>query len=519
VTVPRPFRVGGARALGTLGVVGLLLASGSLAVVAGSALAGSGAARTVAGLPTVAAGPSAGFALSDPGISPTAISLAWSPSTAGFFRNYTVFRSDVGATGPWEVAYVATSAAASTAVLTGLQPGASYWWYVAAYAGLFTATETDSSTLAAAQPTTAYLSETSSTSTSISLAWTNNATYGGGIAFGFYRLVEVDDGVASTAENLSAAGSTSATVTGLTAGASYTFYLETFDCVAGCGSTTKSFVFTESNARAAGTAAALAATLVASRSTTDAKLLTTFLCTASGGTPPYAYGWNFTNGSVSFLPGGSAYSWAFPAAASGGYRVTCSVQDHALDSYQVAVTELVNPAPTVRASASPTSASAGQSIAFVCAGTPGTSPLATAWLLGDGRTVNRSSAHANVTESYGGAGTYLAECVVTDTLGDRAVATVTLQVVAAPAYAWLTPAVVLLLSAVAGTVLAVGVALVGRRASRADRSSALSRWIPPAGPASSVHGAKICPKCGASNVPLRRSCSVCGTPLPRQPGP
>ena len=519
VTGPRGSRVEGVRAIGVFGLVSLLLASGALAVLAGSALAGAGAPRALTGSPAIAAAPNAGFALSEPGISPTAIALAWSQSTAGFFRNYTVFRSGAGATGPWQVAYVATSAAADTAILTDLQPGTSYWWYVAAYAGLLTATETDSSTLSVAQPATAYLSVTSSTSTSIALAWTNNATYGGGLSFGFYRLVEVDNGATSTAANVSASSTTATTVTGLSAGSSYTFYLQTFDCVAGCGGSAPTYVFAQSNPRAAGTAAALAATLTASRTTTDAELLTTFLCTASGGTPPYAYGWNFTNGSATFLAGGSTFSWEFPAAAAGGYRVTCSVADRTLTSAQIALTELVNPAPTVRASATPTSVTSGQSVSFACTGHPGTAPLATAWLLGDGRTVNRSSAHANVTESYGGAGTYLAECVVTDTLGDRAIATVTIQVAAAPTFGWLTPAIVLLLSAVAGTVTAAGTGLAERRSSRADRSSALSRWIPPAGPASSVHGAKICPKCGASNVPLRRTCSVCGTPLPRQPGP
>jgi PKD domain len=507
------------RSIAALTAVGLMLTGAGLALIAGPMPTVPATARPAVGGPAGPTPASGNFALTEAGASPTAISLAWARSTAGFFRNYTVVRSNAGAGGPWQVAYVTTSEAIDTAVLTELQPGTEYWWNVTAYAGLLGATPSYSDVLAAVQPTLGYLTEPARTSSSVTLAWSDNASYGGGIAFGFYRVVEIDDGVSATAANLSSVLENTTTVAGLSSGSSYSFYVETFDCLASCGGATPAYAMTESNTRVAGTATALSVTMVAGRTTTDTGLLDAFTCTPSGGTPPYAFGWNFTNGSASFLPGEATVSWAFVEPSSGGYHVTCEVTDHTASTATQALTIFVVPAPSVRASAEPASVAVGQAVSFRCVARPGIAPLSVAWVLGDGRLFNRSAGQENVSASYAAAGTYVAECVVTDALGDRAIASITVVVHALPPFAWLTPGLVLLTSTVTGGGAAAGAGAAYRRGQARERSSALSRWIPPSGPAGSVHGVKVCPKCGASNVPLRRSCSVCGSSLPRGPGP
>jgi hypothetical protein len=507
-------------------VVGALTVVVALVLTVGSTAVGvAGRGPEPAG-PVPAAVPAAGFSLTENGVSPAAIGLRWAESTEADFTNYTVYYSTHGSSGPWTFAWSTGTESTTTDVVSDLAPGVTYWWNVTANyetGGLLglgaQPAQAYSTVLEATQPTVAYLTTPLIGSSSVELNWTNNATYlsGGGIGFGFYHVEEVDDGATSLAQNITVETDNSTTVAGLSPGtSSYSFYVVTYDACSGCA---HGYSATQSNVVLAGTSASLVASATASLSTVDTRLPDGFSCTPAGGTPPYTFAWNFTNGTT-FTAGGGTTSWSYSAAAS--YTVTCQATDHA-GSYTVTtpITVVVNPAPSVAATASPLNVTAGASVAFRCTGVPGTNPLSVVWTLGDGATLSNPSGgpYANGSASFSSAGTYVVQCAATDALGVRAAEAFVVHVSPRPAYAWVTPPVVLASSVGAGAMLALAVGTYRRREDDASRSSAMSRWLPPTGPAATVHGAKVCPKCGASNVPLRRTCHACGTPLPRNPSP
>ena len=393
---------------------------------------GVASALLFAGVPR----PAAGFGLGSNGISPAAISLNWTESTAAEFVNYTVLYSNVSATGPWRYYTTITAEASDALGVDNLVPGATYFWNVTAYStgllGLGSTTATYSNVYAAAQPTLAYLTSPANTSTTVNLTWTNNATYGGGIAFSSYAVVEDVDNATGLYSNVTNPSTRAITVIG--------------------------------------------------------------------------------------LPSGSSHS--FGHASASGYLVRCQVTDHSGTRFVTApVTVVVDRDPRVSASVSPVNTTTGASVSFHCTGSDGTAPLTVGWTLGDGATLSGTGDVANGSASYGSAGTYVAHCTVSDTAGGRATASIVVHVAASAAFAWVTPTVVLGVAALAGLAVALAVLVYRRREERAERSSAMARWLPPTGPAATVVGAKICPKCGASNVPLRRTCQACGTPLPRNPSP
>jgi len=123
---------------------------------------------------------------------------------------------------------------ATSYVATDLAPGSEYWWNVTAYAvaGLLTPpSTTPSNVLAVGQPLAAQLSSPSNTSTSVQLNWTNSARYGGGLSFGSYAIEVVQGHSTTLYANVTSRATLGADVTGLASGASYSFYVETFDCV------------------------------------------------------------------------------------------------------------------------------------------------------------------------------------------------------------------------------------------------------------------------------------------------
>jgi len=495
--------------------VALVVLGPASSVRPGSASTGTSAVPSV---PTTVVRPDA-FPLGYDGISTAAISLNWTASTAADFVNYTVYYSNASASGPWRFVTAITTEATTTVGVENLGPGETYWWNVTAYStgllGLGGTSAAYSSVLEVAQPTLAYLTSPAHTSSTINLTWSNNASYGGGISFGSYRVVEVSGGVNSTYENLTTEGDNATEVSSLQAGFSYSFYIETFDACSNCVPAGDSV--TQSNVLVAGTAASLVVSVQASRTTVDTHLLVNFVCTPAGGTPPYAFGWNFTNGTT-YPTGPSTVSHAFDHASASGYPVTCQVTDHTGHFVDAApVTVFVNRSPKVVASATPVNVTAGTNVAFACKASYGTSPLAVSWTLGDGAVLPGSGDLADGNASYPSNGTYVAHCVATDAVGGKATASVVISVSPAPAHPWFTATLVLGLAAAAGAVVALAAGLVLRRRSAVDQSSAMARWLPPTGPAA-FRGAKICPKCGMSNVPLRRTCQACGSPLPRHPG-
>ena len=506
-------------------VLALALLTSALGAGPGS-LASRPLGQPLSGVPVVshdgAPQPAAAFGLGSDGLAPAAISLNWTESTAAEFVNYTVLYSNVSAGGPWRYYTTITAEGSNTLGVDNLVPGATYFWNVTAYAtgllGLGGTSATYSNVYAATQPTLAYLASPANTSTTINLTWTDNATYGGGIAFSSYAVIEDVDNATGLYSNVTNPSTRALTVTGLPSGSSDSFYVDTYDRCSNC--LTPEDSVTQSNVIVAGTATALTAAVSSTRTVVDARVLVGFTCTPSGGTPPYAFAWNFTNGSTSFVAGSGTSSHSFGHASGSGYLVRCQVTDHTGTRFVTApVTVVVDRDPRVSASVSPVNATTGASVSFRCLGSAGTSPLTVGWTLGDGGTLSGTGDEANCSASYVSAWTYVAHCTVSDTAGGRATASIVVHVSAPGEFAWVTPTVVLGVAALVGLVVALVALVSRRREERADRSSAMARWVPPTGPAATVVGAKICPKCGASNVPLRRTCQACGTPLPRNPSP
>lgn len=357
--------------------------------------------------PAPAVQPRAGFTLTENSASPAAVGLSWPTTTDIFFNNYTVDFSAVGASGPWTVVSVITSSTTTTYVQAGMTPGASYWWQVIEN-GLFGTTSTN--VLNVTQPTLAYLNVTQPTPTSASLTWTNNATYGSLIGFVSYKVYErAGTGSPSLAATITASATRNDTISGLSSGTGYAFFVHTTDCVLGCAGTTPTNSVTESNLVTVGTALPLTASIGLSRSVVDVGQLDLFTCSPAGGRSPFSFSWDLGNGT--YVARGSTVSDSY--AAPGPVTVTCLVTDAASTKYSAATSITVNSDPLLAASVNRSSADVGQSLAFSCSASLGTAPLVVSWTFGDGG----GFAGGVQTHGYSTAGRYPAACSVTDQAG------------------------------------------------------------------------------------------------------
>lgn len=407
-------------------VTSLYLSSGPFGLAAPSA-ASSGAVRpSLAPVATAdhlpAASPRAphpaAVTLTVDGATPRAISLTWTAAANFGFSNYTLQMSTVGAAGPWTTLQVITSASDTSYTSDSLTPGATYYWQVVSN-NLFASS--DSNVVSEAQPTLAYLSVTTPTGSSAQFGWTNNASYGGSLAFLNYTLLESENGDPATVAGVVTSQSTlELQLDGLAAGASYAFYLNTTDCVLGCGTASPTPSITESNVVDVGTPRPLVASISADRSVVDVGQADFVACTPSGGVAPYSFTWTFGNASP--VAGQSSESVAFNR--SGEPTVACLVSDSASSSSSAATTLTVNPAPQVEVSVNRSAADPGQAIGYLCTGTNGTAPLAYGWEFGDGG----SASGASAAHAYGANGTFAASCTVTDFTGTQVTSTVPLTI-------------------------------------------------------------------------------------------
>lgn len=362
---------------------------------------------------TAAVVPLAGMTLSLTGATPTAAALSWTAS--GLFPTYTLQISSNGSSGPFTT--VATGSA-TTYVATGLLPGASYWWLVSESSLTGSAT---SNVLAVTQPAVAVLTDTVVSPTELSFNWTNNATYGGGLTFVSYVLMESVGGAPPTASaTLTSVTPRTINVTGLSAGGSYLFFVNTSDCSSGCGASGAVVAVTESNAITYGAPLALSAQMSVTRFTVDVGQPDLFTCTPSGGESPFTFGWDWGNGT--YVPGTETDSHAF--SATGGDTVNCLVTDHLASQAQTGITVVVTNDPLVNVTANRTAVDVGMPINFNCSGSGGVPPYALSWSLGDGTT----SSLAELSHTFASAGTFRAYCVLTDGTSTQAAANVSITV-------------------------------------------------------------------------------------------
>ncbi|HII39876.1 MAG TPA: PKD domain-containing protein [Thermoplasmata archaeon] len=134
----------------------------------------------------------------------------------------------------------------------------------------------------------------------------------------------------------------------------------------------------------------------------------TFSGTASGGIPPYAYAWDFGDGSTG---AGATASHSF--AASGTFPVTLTVSDAASHSGSVTKSVGVSGGLTVDFTFSPATPVAGEAVQFSSSGSGGTPPYTYAWDFGDGS----NGTGATVVHAYAAPGNYTVVLVVTDAEG------------------------------------------------------------------------------------------------------
>jgi PKD domain len=253
--------------------------------------------------------------ISSNGNDPQAISLYWTTTGDYLFESYTLQESTTGSNGPWSEIAVITTSSDTTYVVTGLTPGGTYWWSIL---------DTDDfgsqmgNAYQATQPNSPTLSYTQPTETSATLTWSNPASYGGGIAFGSYAVMEsINGGSFTSADTITTVSDTGYSATELSLSTPYKFYVTTTD--AGFGTP---YIGSQTNTASFTTTAPLTSTSVASPATINAGQSTTLACTANGGAGPYSYSWVFGDGKTAT---GSPVVHSY--GSSGSFTATCTVTD------------------------------------------------------------------------------------------------------------------------------------------------------------------------------------------------
>ena len=143
-------------------------------------------------------------------------------------------------------------------------------------------------------------------------------------------------------------------------------------------------------------------------------LAVSFTGSASGGTAPYSYSWDFGDGSSS-----SEQNTFHTYNSAGTYTVTITVTDskssQATDSLIITTSSYSTPL-SASASASTTSGEAPLTVNFTGSASGGTAPYSYSWNFGDGA----SSTAQNPSHTYTQAGSYTATFTVTDSTASQA---------------------------------------------------------------------------------------------------
>ncbi len=145
----------------------------------------------------------------------------------------------------------------------------------------------------------------------------------------------------------------------------------------------------------------------------------TFSATASGGTSPYTYAWNFGDGGV-----GSGVTVTHAFASAGSYTVSLTVSDSGGHIASAAKSVPVASALGADFTFTPLQPQANETVAFTGTATGGTPPYTYTWSLGDGSTASG----ATVSHAYVVAGTFAVTLTITDAASHQAAATKSIPV-------------------------------------------------------------------------------------------
>jgi len=151
----------------------------------------------------------------------------------------------------------------------------------------------------------------------------------------------------------------------------------------------------------------------------------TFTASASGGTVPYSFSWNFGDGST-----GTGSSATHSYVTAGTFTIILTVMDSG-SPQQTATSQqsitVVNPPPpalTASFTFSPSNPNVGQTVSFTGSASGGTPPYSSSWSFGDSATASGSS----TIYSYQAPGSYTVVLTVADSGGQTASSTDTVIV-------------------------------------------------------------------------------------------
>jgi PKD repeat protein len=173
----------------------------------------------------------------------------------------------------------------------------------------------------------------------------------------------------------------------------------------------------------------LTAMASAQPTTGNAPLGVTFTGSATGGTAPYSFSWNFGDGTTS-----TAQSPSHTYSTAGTFNATLTVTDTsspaktATSTVTVNVSAVGNPL-AVTSSGVPTSGQIPLNVAFTATATGGTPGYNYNWNFGDG---SATSTAQNPSHTYSAVGTFTATVTVTDSESPAKTATSSVTVTASP---------------------------------------------------------------------------------------
>lgn len=359
------------------------------------------------------------------GYDSTSVALSWAETGDWCFADYEIQVATYSDNGPWTTIDTITSSGVTSLIDGGFSPGDTEWFEDVDVSNCGGGS-TSSNVVEVTNPADATLTYTDATSSSVTLSWTDTATYGGLLSFDSYQVMEqVNGGGYSVKDTVTTQATTSDTVTGVTgldSGTDYQFYVVTTDQCVGCSSTWSTF----SNSNTVTQLYLDPPT--ASPAAVDVSQATELAISVGGGTSPYTYAW-------SGLPSGCTSSSTSPLSCTptgaGSSTVTVTVTDSTgVSLTSLSVTVAVSALPTVTSfTADPNTVTVGDSTTFTVDATGGTGTLSYSY--GGVPTGCTASATSSWSCTPTAAGPYTVTVTVTDSLGGTGTGSASLTVNAA----------------------------------------------------------------------------------------